>query len=1381
MFSAASKTGGGQIAGNDAQFNYVTQLIHADGTNGSLNNTIIDSSTGALTITRAGTPAQGSFGPNNYNYSLYGNNTDATRTNVGYVTTPTNNYCNGWGDTVWGPKSTIEFWIYVTSATLGSVNWEQLVIGDSSTTAYASMWYVGLVATTATSALTVEFYASGTTPTTPSVTTATINQNSWNHIAVTIDATTPTSSTIVIYINGVGTTFSALNMSTHNSHNGQPTHFMGTEANRMGATGYLSNVRISRGNSLVYTGNFSGNLPTQNFVPDASTKLLMFQQGNFLDESPFKQTKQGGNTAFSLVTNGYSFLTPFSPYKNYGEYAPNGYSGIFYSTYITFPNTPALQMGTGDFTWECWFFMGTPAVLQGIVGLGGTSTGFEILITAANKIALTMTTTTLTGATTLTYNTWYHIAAVRNGSATGNVKLYINGALDATSVAAVTDNYNQTTAFYIGAGRTGGSTNTGLVSNVRVTKGLAVYTGTFTTPTTALASTQSSGTNIAAITQTTASYYLNATNATVPSNGWTSLAGQFTIEYWTNFISAPTTNPMIGVLSAGGFNIYNDGTRITPNLFGSANIFNSTFLLSGITLGNWYHIAVTRNAANLMTMWVNGSSVGSATTTTVYTVGAWQIGNAGYVGYVSNFRATLGVAVYTGTFTPPAAPLALTQSAGTNIAALTQPSYGNYFNGTSQALYFTAGTSVNLGTGDYTIEAWVYVTSTAAAQKLIFCNWAGGANSYQLYLNGATNQIAFQVFNQGNTPGASDVVPTNAWTHVAISKIGTTLYVFNNGTLTTTTTGLTNSAAGTLAFPVIGAASGGSSLYFPGYISNLRITKGQGLFTGNFTPSTSPLTTTTVGATGAGAASTLTGVVALLTCQSTTFIDNSSSAYALTNVGSTFISPFNPFATGSVTLLTAQSSSFVDATATAATLTTTGVSVGANPFNTPYVALLTCQSPTFVDNSSSNGVVTVNGLSQTHTWSPFGYTAQSNALVAYNPTTAPGSIYLNGSTDYLSLPSNVGLQMGASDFTIESWVYPTIQGNANGGPIISLDVNASFFAAIRLGFGTFTAQSGFPIFLLMSVNGTTWDLNVTSGIGVLMPYFWSHVAVTKTGTSVRVFINGVQQGSTQTLTSATLMTGTSYWVGYLNAASVQYYTGYQTSVRVTKGTNLYTGPFQPPAAPLSPVTNTTLLLLGSNAAIYDYSQNSNLNTITASISTSVRKYGTGSIAFVGTGYIKYPLAPGWQFAFLLGDFTVEFWMYVTSTPTTEYIIWESQTTGAFTVHKRAASSGLSFNAYGGTERLIQADASIPLNTWQFIAISRNSGTTNAYVNSTRTLTFADTQSYALPAAATPYTMGARNGGTLYMPGYIDDFRITLGVGRYSGATITVPQQAFPNQ
>ena len=68
------KLGQWPTAGNnpvDPQFNYVTMLLHGDGTNGAQNNTFLDSSTNNFTITRNGNTTQGSFSPYGSNWSNY--------------------------------------------------------------------------------------------------------------------------------------------------------------------------------------------------------------------------------------------------------------------------------------------------------------------------------------------------------------------------------------------------------------------------------------------------------------------------------------------------------------------------------------------------------------------------------------------------------------------------------------------------------------------------------------------------------------------------------------------------------------------------------------------------------------------------------------------------------------------------------------------------------------------------------------------------------------------------------------------------------------------------------------------------------------------------------------------------------------------------------------------------------------------------------------------------------------------------------------------------------------------------------------------------------------------------------------------------------------
>jgi hypothetical protein len=96
-------------------------------------------------------------------------------------------------------------------------------------------------------------------------------------------------------------------------------------------------------------------------------------------------------------------------------------------------------------------------------------------------------------------------------------------------------------------------------------------------------------------------------------------------------------------------------------------------------LNAWHHIAVTRQSGSIK-MWVDGIQAGSTYSANVLDMGTGGMelrimgdhgASANGSGNLTNIRVVRGVAVYTGTFTVPTSPLALTQNAGTNISAIT--------------------------------------------------------------------------------------------------------------------------------------------------------------------------------------------------------------------------------------------------------------------------------------------------------------------------------------------------------------------------------------------------------------------------------------------------------------------------------------------------------------------------------------------------------------------------------------------------------------------------------------------------------------------------------------------------------------------------------------
>lgn len=191
--------------------------------------------------------------------------------------------------------------------------------------------------------------------------------------------------------------------------------------------------------------------------------------------------------------------------------SPFGGGGNSYSflsnvnSYITAPASSDWAMGTGDFTVEWFSYQTTLSQFQRVFTVGDyPAIDFGVSIETGTFYFWSGgdsdTDYSSAGATTI--NTWYHFAAVRQSN---TLRIYRNGSLLGSSVAN-TDNINDTlTAFVVGNTNTF-ATNAafvGYITNFRLVKGLAVYTGNFTVPTSALTATADAnpygGSNTAAI------------------------------------------------------------------------------------------------------------------------------------------------------------------------------------------------------------------------------------------------------------------------------------------------------------------------------------------------------------------------------------------------------------------------------------------------------------------------------------------------------------------------------------------------------------------------------------------------------------------------------------------------------------------------------------------------------------------------------------------------------------------------------------------------------------------------------------------------------------------------------------------------------------------
>ena len=173
----------------------------------------------------------------------------------------------------------------------------------------------------------------------------------------------------------------------------------------------------------------------------------------------------------------------------------NSYSFNGSNAYLSVPGDNSWAFGTADFTIEWFQYQTDNSSFPRIFGIGSypsTSIGCSIeggtfygWFPGANGF----------GSAVPYKNTWVHFAIVRftNNSNETYLRAYKNGVKFGSDIPNSTNITNNSTTLYIGA-ENGGNASTffgGYITNMRIVKGLAVYTGNFTVPTSALTITAS--------------------------------------------------------------------------------------------------------------------------------------------------------------------------------------------------------------------------------------------------------------------------------------------------------------------------------------------------------------------------------------------------------------------------------------------------------------------------------------------------------------------------------------------------------------------------------------------------------------------------------------------------------------------------------------------------------------------------------------------------------------------------------------------------------------------------------------------------------------------------------------------------------------------------
>jgi hypothetical protein len=207
--------------------------------------------------------------------------------------------------------------------------------------------------------------------------------------------------------------------------------------------------------------------------------------------------------------------------------------------------------------------------------------------------------------------------------------------------------------------------------------------------------------------------------------------------------------------------------------------------------------------------------------------------------------------------------------------------------------------------------------------------------------------------------------------------------------------------------------------------------------------------------------------------------------------------------------------------------------------------------PLLLHGSGANGSTTITDSSPSpKVVTPFGNAQISTAQSKFDGS----SIKFDGAGDYLTLADSTDWDFGTGDFTIEMFARFTTHTAVMS--LLTNYQNSSTGWSVQRRSDTDTLVFGNGDPQLAAASFTPTD-------GV-----WYHVAVCRSGTSLRLFVDGIQIGSTATNSTNIAGSTSLLYVGGLNAGGViQNFNGHLDELRVTKGVARYTADFTPPTAP----------------------------------------------------------------------------------------------------------------------------------------------------------------------------------------------------------------------
>ena len=552
--------------------------------------------------------------------------------------------------------------------------------------------------------------------------------------------------------------------------------------------------------------------------------------------------------------------------------------------HLDVPLSSDFNFGAGDFTIEAWVYIHT-AKDAGVFGTNkssGSFAGYELDVFTNGSIRFysgngsTYNYTSLgasTAAGSVPVQTWTHIVASRQES---TLRLFVNGVLSGSNTSFTHTIADSPTAPDIGSdGISTGSTyhHHGYISNLRVCKGHAVYTGNFTVPTRELEVHTKPPKGVvfpAADNVTVLLACQDANNPLTDSSGRHTitgaghLSGDFGKNIVTNGDFTDGTTGWTG-LSGATLSVENGKLKITEAT-GAADGYAVNGTAITTVVGVTYKIEWTFTEGTNTSFQVRFGNSGDQTqeyqsnsaaggtfndggTYSFYFIAtgtqlnlSFIVNQASTYGYVSNVSV---VAV---------APISEANPGlfrKTNITStITETTGSVYFDGTGDYLEVKENGNDFDFDGDTTIETWIYFNTVPTNSWVDFLGssnnsaYLGSGKSgwiaayYTLNVTGLQFRLSYQNSNSWTFElGWNFTATAGNWYHVAYTRENGTIYCYVNGVkLARSTTSGTEAASIVTSegFLRIGGGHGSTAKLLDGYISNVRICKGHAVYKKRF-------------------------------------------------------------------------------------------------------------------------------------------------------------------------------------------------------------------------------------------------------------------------------------------------------------------------------------------------------------------------------------------------------------------------------------------------------------------------------------------------------------------------------------------------------------------